>query len=59
MTTKTLRRRFFIYGRTAHPLGAQTHFASSSGLALGSPVLAVPWHGCERFHFLPDGNAGA
>ena len=35
VTTKTLRRRFFIYGRTAYPLGAQTHFASSPGLALG------------------------
>ena len=35
VTTKTLRRRFFSLARTAYPLGAQIHFASSPGLALG------------------------
>ena len=35
VTTKTLRRRFFSMPGTAYPLGAQTHFASSPGLALG------------------------
>ena len=34
-TTKTLRRRFFSLGRTAHPLGAPVDPASSGSLALG------------------------
>ena len=32
----------FLYGRTAHPLGAPPHFASSPALALGSPVQSRP-----------------
>ena len=35
-----------LYGRTAYPLGAQTHFASSPGLAPGKPSSAAPWQGC-------------
>ena len=42
VTTKTLRRRFFSLGRTAYPLGAPTHFASSPALALGKPVQPRP-----------------
>ena len=34
-TTKTLRRRFFLPGRTAHPLGTPVDPASSGSLALG------------------------
>ena len=25
----------------------------------GNPSSAAPWHGSERFQFLPDGNVGA
>ena len=35
VTTKTLQTTLLLHGRTAYPLGAQTHFASSPGLALG------------------------
>ena len=42
VTTKTLRRRFFSLARTAHPLGAPTHFASATALALGKPVQSRP-----------------
>ena len=35
VTTKTLQATLLLPGRTAYPLGAQTHFASSPGLALG------------------------
>ena len=31
-----------LYGRTAHPLGAPPHFASSPALALGKPVQSRP-----------------
>ena len=31
-----------LHGRTAYPLGAQTHFASATALALGSPVQPRP-----------------
>ena len=31
-----------LYGRTAHPLGAPPHFASSTALALGNPVQWRP-----------------
>ena len=31
-----------FYGRTAHPLGAPPHFASSPALALGKPVQSRP-----------------
>ena len=31
-----------LYGRTAHPLGAPPHFASSKALALGNPVQSRP-----------------
>ena len=41
-TTKTLRRRFLLPGRTAHPLGAPPHTASATALALGSPVRSCP-----------------
>ena len=34
-TTKTLRRRFLLPGRTAHPLGTPVDPASSGSLALG------------------------
>ena len=37
-TTKTLRRRFSLSGRTAHPLGPASHPASAPGLALAEPV---------------------
>ena len=31
-----------LYRRTAHPLGAPTHFASAPALALGNPVQSRP-----------------
>ena len=42
VTTKTLRRRFFALGRTAHPLGTPDHPASSPALALGGAVQPRP-----------------
>ena len=50
VTTKTLRRRFFSYRRTAHPLGAPPHPASSPA--------RWPWenqfsHALERLRALP------
>ena len=42
--------------RTAHPLGAPPHFASSPALALGKPFSR--WLDCEQFHSQPDGTAG-
>ena len=48
-----------LYRRTAHPLGATPHFASSPALALGSRVQSRPGSIAKPFHFLPDGTAGA
>ena len=42
VTTKTLRRRLLLYGRTDHPLGAPPHPASSPPLALGNPGQSRP-----------------
>ncbi len=42
VTNKTLRRRFFAPGRTAHPFGPPPHPASAPGLALGKPVQSRP-----------------
>ena len=42
MTTKTLRRRFFSMAGRLTRSGAQTHFASSPGLALGGAVQPRP-----------------
>ena len=44
-----------LYGRTAYPLGAQTHFASSPGLGPGLSRPLSPWPGCEPSHSQPDG----
>ena len=46
-----------LYGRTAHPLGAQTHFASGAGP--GKPSSAAHWLDCAPCRFLPDGAGGA
>ena len=42
VTTKTLRRRFFLPRRAAHPLGTPPHPALASALALGGPVHSRP-----------------
>ena len=42
VTTKTLRAAVLLPRRTAHPLGAPPHFASSPALALGKPVQSRP-----------------
>ena len=42
VTTKTLRTTVLLPRRTAHPLGAPPHFASSPALALGKPVQSRP-----------------
>ena len=42
VTTKTLRRRFFALAGRLTPLGAQTHTASTTALALGSSVRSCP-----------------
>ena len=42
VTTKTLAATLLLYGRTAYPLGAPPHFASSPGLALGGAVQPRP-----------------
>ena len=42
VTTKTLRRRSILPRRTAHPLGAPPHTASTTALALGNPVQSRP-----------------
>ena len=34
-------------------------FSTGENIYPGKPSSAAPWHGCERFHFLPDGNVGA
>ena len=52
VTTRTLRRRLFLYHRTAHPLGTSPHFASAPALALGSPVQWRP--GTAASHSTPS-----
>ena len=42
VTTKTLRRRHLLPGRTHHPQGPSPHPAPSQGLALGEPVQSRP-----------------
>ena len=42
VTTKTLPAAVLLYRRTAHPLGAPTHFASATALALEKPVQWRP-----------------
>ena len=42
VTTKTLRRRVLLPGRTAHPQGTPPHPASATALALGNPVHSRP-----------------
>ena len=42
VTTKTLRRRVFAFGRTDHPLGTPIDPASSPALALGGAVQPRP-----------------
>ena len=48
VTTKTLRRRFFLW-----PDGSPARHAASlcicHSVGLGKPSSAAPWHGCERF----------
>ena len=57
VTIKTLRRRFFsLAGRLTRSARRLTCIFPTAGP--GKPSSAVPWHGCERFHLLPDGNAG-
>ena len=58
VTTKTLRRRFFaLAGRLTRSARRLTLLCHSIGP--GKTSSAAPWHGCERFRFLPDGNVGA
>ena len=55
VTTKTLRRRFFCPGRTAHPLGAPADPASSQGLAMGGEGQSRLGPVASHFHSRPDG----
>ena len=57
-TTKTLRRRFFLPGRTAHPLGTPPHPCIFRIAGLGLRSSAAPWPGCGPFHSRPDGTVG-
>ena len=57
VTTKTLRRRFFsLAGRLTRKARRPPCICPNNGP--GKPSSVVPWPGCERFHFLPDGGGG-
>ena len=55
VTTKTLRSPW----RDGSPARRAASPCIFPSIGLGKPSSAAPWHGYERFHFLPDGNAGA